>query len=54
MLSRNLFDGSPRVQLSLDLQTMAGAMPTADIAVRAGVDWRKWGRRSSLARASTR
>jgi 3-hexulose-6-phosphate synthase len=32
-------DGSPQVQLSLDLQTMADALPTADIAVRAGVDW---------------
>ena len=35
----NLFDGGPKVQLSLDLQTLADALPTADIAVRAGVDW---------------
>jgi 3-hexulose-6-phosphate synthase len=39
MLSAALFDGTPKVQLSLDLQTMADAMPTAEIAVRAGVDW---------------
>ena len=32
-------DGTPKVQLSLDLQTMADALPTAEIAVRAGVDW---------------
>lgn len=35
----SLFDGGPKVQLSLDLQTLADAMPTAEIAVRAGVDW---------------
>jgi len=35
----SLLDGSPRVQLSLDLQTMADALPTAEIAVRAGIDW---------------
>jgi 3-hexulose-6-phosphate synthase/6-phospho-3-hexuloisomerase len=35
----NLLDGKPKVQLSLDLQTLADAMPTAEIAVRAGVDW---------------
>jgi 3-hexulose-6-phosphate synthase/6-phospho-3-hexuloisomerase len=34
-----LLDGSPKVQLSLDLQTLADAMPTAEIAVKAGVDW---------------
>ncbi len=34
-----LLDGSPKVQISLDLQTLADAMPTAEIAVRAGVDW---------------
>jgi 3-hexulose-6-phosphate synthase/6-phospho-3-hexuloisomerase len=34
-----LLDGTPKVQLSLDLQTLADALPTADIAVRAGVDW---------------
>jgi 3-hexulose-6-phosphate synthase/6-phospho-3-hexuloisomerase len=35
----DLLDGTPRVQLSLDLQTMADALPTAEIAVKAGVDW---------------
>jgi 3-hexulose-6-phosphate synthase len=35
----SIFDGGPKVQLSLDLQTLADAMPTAEIAVRAGVDW---------------
>ena len=35
----NLLDGKPKVQLSLDLQTMADALPTAEIAVKAGVDW---------------
>ena len=35
----DLLDGTPKVQLSLDLQTMAEALPTAEIAVRAGVDW---------------
>jgi 3-hexulose-6-phosphate synthase/6-phospho-3-hexuloisomerase len=34
-----LIDGKPKVQLSLDLQTLADALPTAEIAVRAGVDW---------------
>ncbi|HYE99950.1 MAG TPA: orotidine 5'-phosphate decarboxylase / HUMPS family protein, partial [Planctomycetota bacterium] len=34
-----LFDGKPRVQLSLDLQTLQDALPTAEIAVKAGVDW---------------
>jgi len=34
-----LFDGKPRVQLSLDLQTLEDALPTAEIAVKAGVDW---------------
>jgi 3-hexulose-6-phosphate synthase/6-phospho-3-hexuloisomerase len=38
-LRPQLLDGTPKVQLSLDLQTMADALPTADIAVRAGVDW---------------
>jgi 3-hexulose-6-phosphate synthase len=38
-MSASLLDGGPKVQLSLDLQTMADALPTADIAVRAGVDW---------------
>ncbi len=36
---QELFDGKPRVQLSLDLQSLSDAMPTAEIAVRAGVDW---------------
>jgi 3-hexulose-6-phosphate synthase/6-phospho-3-hexuloisomerase len=35
----NLLDGKPKVQLSLDLQTLADALPTAEVAVRAGVDW---------------
>ncbi len=35
----SLFDGKPRVQLSLDLQAMDEALATAEIAVRAGVDW---------------
>ncbi len=35
----NIFDGGPKVQLSLDLQTLDVALATADIAVRAGVDW---------------
>jgi 3-hexulose-6-phosphate synthase len=34
-----LDDPAPRVQLSLDLQTLDAALPTAEIAVRAGVDW---------------
>lgn len=29
----------PVVQISLDLQTLADALPTAEVAVRAGVDW---------------
>lgn len=32
-------DGRPRVQLSLDLATLDEALATAEIAVRAGVDW---------------
>lgn len=39
MTRENLLDGKPKVQLSLDLQTMADALATAEIAVRAGVDW---------------
>ena len=35
----SLFDGTPKVQISLDLQTMDDALPVAEIAVRAGVDW---------------
>jgi 3-hexulose-6-phosphate synthase len=38
-MKKNLLDGKPKVQLSLDLQTLADAMPTAEIAVKAGVDW---------------
>jgi 3-hexulose-6-phosphate synthase len=34
-----LLDGTPRVQLSLDLQELEEAMATAEIGVRAGVDW---------------
>jgi 3-hexulose-6-phosphate synthase/6-phospho-3-hexuloisomerase len=34
-----LLDGKPRVQISLDLTTLSEALPTAEIAVRAGVDW---------------
>jgi 3-hexulose-6-phosphate synthase/6-phospho-3-hexuloisomerase len=37
--SSALLDGSPRVQLSLDLPSLEEALPTAEIAVRAGVDW---------------
>jgi len=36
---RPLLDGTPRVQLSLDLPALPEAMATAEIAVRAGVDW---------------
>ena len=34
-----LMDGRPRVQLSLDLTTLDEALATAEIGVRAGVDW---------------
>ena len=34
-----LLDGTPKVQISLDLQTIDVALATAEIAVRAGVDW---------------
>ena len=34
-----LLDGSPKVQVSLDLPELAVALATAEIAVRAGVDW---------------
>ena len=34
-----LLDGSPRVQLSLDLPALPEAIATAEIGVRAGVDW---------------
>jgi 3-hexulose-6-phosphate synthase len=34
-----LLDAAPKVQLSLDLQTLDEALATAEIAVRAGVDW---------------
>ena len=36
---RQLLDGSPRVQLSLDLPALEEALATAEIGVRAGVDW---------------
>lgn len=39
MNPRVVFDGKPKVQISLDLRTLADALPTAEIAVRAGVDW---------------
>lgn len=32
-------DGTPKVQISLDVPTLAEALPLAGIAVRAGVDW---------------
>lgn len=34
-----LLDGTPKVQVSLDLPTLDVALATAEIAVRAGVDW---------------
>lgn len=34
-----LLDGTPKVQISLDFETLADALPVAEIAVRAGVDW---------------
>jgi 3-hexulose-6-phosphate synthase/6-phospho-3-hexuloisomerase len=34
-----LLDGTPRVQLSLDLQGLEEAIATAEIGVEAGVDW---------------
>jgi 3-hexulose-6-phosphate synthase/6-phospho-3-hexuloisomerase len=37
--ARRLFDGGPKVQISLDLKTLEDALPTTEIAVRAGVDW---------------
>jgi 3-hexulose-6-phosphate synthase/6-phospho-3-hexuloisomerase len=36
---RNLFDVNPIVQISLDLASIAEAVETAAMAVRAGVDW---------------
>ena len=39
MKRHGLLDGTPRVQLSLDLQELEEAMATAEIGVRAGVDW---------------
>ena len=38
-VARRLRARMPTVQISLDLQTLADALPTAEIAVRAGVDW---------------
>jgi len=34
-----LLDGTPKVQVSLDLTNLGEALATAEIAVRAGVDW---------------
>lgn len=34
-----IFAGGPKVQISLDLPSLEDALPTAEIAVRAGVDW---------------
>lgn len=34
-----MIDAAPKVQLSLDVQTLDDALPTAEVAVRAGVDW---------------
>jgi 3-hexulose-6-phosphate synthase len=39
MKREDLLDGTPRVQVSLDLPTIDIALATAEIAVRAGVDW---------------
>lgn len=36
---QNPLDGKPKVQISLDLQSLDDALKTAEIAVRAGVDW---------------
>ncbi len=38
-MSGGLLDGRPRVQLSLDLTGLDEAIATAEIGVRAGVDW---------------
>ena len=37
-----LFDGKPKVQLSLDLQRLEDAMPTAEIAVKAASTGWRW------------
>lgn len=39
MNRQTLLDGKPKVQISLDLQALSDALSTAEIAVRAGVDW---------------
>jgi 3-hexulose-6-phosphate synthase/6-phospho-3-hexuloisomerase len=39
MSGAGLLDGTPRVQVSLDLPSIEVALATAEIAVRAGVDW---------------
>lgn len=36
---KNVLDGKPKVQISLDLETLSDALPTAALAVEAGVDW---------------
>jgi len=38
-VARRLESRVPTVQLSLDLQTLEDALPTAELAVAAGVDW---------------
>jgi len=35
----NPLDGTPKVQISLDVETLGDALPMAEIAVRAGVDF---------------
>jgi 3-keto-L-gulonate-6-phosphate decarboxylase len=37
--ARRLLDGGPKVQISLDLTNLKDALATAEVAVRAGVDW---------------
>lgn len=39
MAHKITFDGTPKVQISLDLESIDEAIATAEIAVRAGVDW---------------
>ncbi len=36
---KNPLEGGPKVQISLDLESLDDALKTAEIAVRAGVDW---------------
>lgn len=37
--ARRLLGGGPKVQISLDLTNLKDALATAEVAVRAGVDW---------------